>query len=186
MILSPRFELIVAYDLDGVIGLSSKNALPWHVPEDLAHFRRITTETPDSILVMGRRTFESFGGKTLKGRIHVVLTRAFKNLESTSQIHFTDLDNVFPFLEKYNQNRVFVIGGREIYKMFIGLCYRIHVTKIFARSGGDVCFSCAIDSNLFEIQYRSRILESRSDNVHYQFVTYQYRTPIADYVSGQL
>ena len=98
-----RCELIVAYDKNGAIGASSTNSIPWHVPEDLAHFRQITTETPNSVIVMGRKTFESFGGKPLKDRIHIVLTKNpalhrgnFKN------VHFADYCNI-PIFSVYTR-----------------------------------------------------------------------------------
>ena len=53
----PNCELIVAYDKNRAIGTSTSNSIPWNVPEDLAHFKQITTETPNTVIVMGRKTF---------------------------------------------------------------------------------------------------------------------------------
>jgi dihydrofolate reductase len=169
-------ELIVACDKNGAIGASATNSIPWHVPEDLAHFRQITTETPNSVIVMGRKTFESFGGKLLKDRINIVLTKntAFHR-GNFSNVHFANYSNVPHLFDKYKEHRIFIIGGRDIYDMFFDMCKVIHLSIIHVESGGDILFPRTIDESLFTVT-KSDILVSRVAETPYQFITYTYLT----------
>lgn len=165
-------ELIVACDKNGAIGASATNTIPWHVPEDLTHFRQITTETPNSVIVMGRKTFESFGGKLLKDRIHIVLTKnpAFHR-GNFKNVHFADYSNVPHLFDKYKENRIFIIGGRDIYDMFFDMCKVIHLSIIHVDSRGDILFPRTIDESLFTVT-KSEILVSKVAETPYQFITY--------------
>jgi dihydrofolate reductase len=168
----PNCELIVAYDKNGAIGTSTSNSIPWHVPEDLAHFRQITTETPNSVIVMGRKTFESIGSKPLKDRIHIVLTKnhALKNSNRPDIIFAEDYNMPYLF-EKFKDHRIFIIGGREIYDMFFDICKVIHISMIHVESGGDVLFPRTIDETLFDVT-KSEILVSRVNETKYEFFTF--------------
>ena len=169
----PNCELIVAYDKNSAIGTSTSNSIPWNVPEDLAHFRQITTETPNSVIVMGRKTFESIGSKPLKDRIHIILTKniALKNSNHPNIIFAEDCNMPYLF-EKFKDHRVFIIGGREIYDMFFDMCKVIHISMIHVESGGDVVFPRTIDDNTFNTTNKSEIMISRIDNTPYQFFTF--------------
>ena len=169
----PNCELIVAYDKNRAIGTSTSNSIPWNVPEDLAHFRQITTETPNSVIVMGRKTFESIGSKPLKDRIHIVLTKnhALKNSNHPNVIFAEDYNMPYLF-EKFKNHRMFIIGGREIYDMFFDICKVIHISMIHIESGGDVLFPRTINNTLFETTNTSEIMISRVDNTPYQFFTF--------------
>jgi dihydrofolate reductase len=169
----PNCELIVAYDKNGAIGTSTSNSIPWNVPEDLAHFKQVTTETPNTVIVMGRKTFESIGSKTLPDRIHIVLTKsiAMKN-SNRPEIIFAEDYNMPYLFEKFKNNRMFIIGGREIYDMFFDMCKVIHVSLIHVESGGDVLFPRTIDETLFDTTNTSEIMISAVDNTPYQFFTF--------------
>lgn len=168
----PNCELIVAYDKNGAIGTSTSNSIPWNVPEDLAHFRQITTETPNSVIVMGRKTFESIGSKPLKDRINIVLTKnnALKN-SNRPEIIFAEDYNMPYLFEKFKDKRVFIIGGREIYDMFFDMCKVVHVSKIHVESGGDVLFPRTIDETLFDVT-KSEIMVSQVNETQYEFFTF--------------
>ena len=168
-----RCELIVAYDKNGAIGASSTNSIPWHVPEDLAHFRQITTETPNSVIVMGRKTFESFGGKPLKDRIHIVLTKnPALHRGNYKNVHFADYCNIPYLFSLYKENRIFIIGGREIYNMFFDMCKVIHLSIIHVESGGDILFPHTIDETSHTILNKSEIMISKVAETPYQFFTF--------------
>lgn len=169
----PNCELIVAYDKNRAIGTTTSNSIPWNVPEDLAHFKQITTETPNTVIVMGRKTFESIGSKPLKDRIHIVLTKntALKN-SNRPEIIFAEDYNMPYLFEKFKDNRVFIIGGREIYDMFFDMCKVIHVSMIHVESGGDVLFPRTIDETAFDTTNTSEIMISTVDNTPYQFFTF--------------
>jgi len=101
---------ICASTYAGVIG--SKNKTPWHIPEELKLFQKITY---DSVIIMGRKTFDSIG-KPLPNRINIILTKN-KNLSLSQCVVYTDFKKI---LNKYKQskNKIFIIGGKQIYTLF--------------------------------------------------------------------
>ncbi len=122
---------IVAMTPDRVIGIGG--SLPWHLPEDLAFFKRTTSGHP---VVMGRKTFESIG-RPLPRRRNIVLTRdAGWSVPGVEIIHRPeDLQNL-PDLE----GRVFIIGGSEIYAAFLYRLDDLLVSHLFATYSGDTFF----------------------------------------------
>ena len=130
-------ELIVAKNNNNVIG--DKGNMLWHIPGDMKYFRSVTE---NQIIIMGRKTFESLPNGPLPNRINIVLTRdaeKWKNKE-TDQLFFTDLDNYETIINKTVQEtkkRVIVIGGVEIYKLFLDKCDVFHITRVYDNSEGD-------------------------------------------------
>ena len=163
-------EIIVAHDLERAIGFANSNTLPWHLTEDLARFRSITTEKSNSVLIMGRNTFNSLGGKTLKKRVHIVLTTQPSKFNKEG-VHFTDLKGVPSLLNMFQEQRIFIIGGQKIYEMFIDVCHTLHITLVHTKTGGDVVFPM-IDDNDFKLSSSSDPLLSRTSGLMYQFFTY--------------
>ena len=169
--MNPFCELIVARDSKGIIGNSAGN-IPWHVPEDLAHFRKITTETPNSVLIMGRKTFDSLGAP-LKNRIHIILTKnPALHRGNFRDVHFADYSNMPYIFDKFKAHRIFIIGGREIYNLFFDICRVVHLTIIHTDSGGDVSFSNDINETQFEMVNKSEMLVSKIDAIPYQFFSF--------------
>jgi dihydrofolate reductase len=119
---------IVAMTTDRVIGRNG--TLPWHLPEDLAFFKRTTSGHP---IVMGRKTFESIG-RPLPNRRNIVLTRDTKwSAPGTEVIHnpqelakLADIDGT-----------VYIIGGAEIYQAFLPLTDEVLVTHVLESHAGD-------------------------------------------------
>ena len=123
----PPITLIVARAQNGVIGRAGK--LPWHIPADLKRFKALTM---GSVMVMGRRTFDSLPG-LLPGRRHVVLTRDRGwSVEGAEVAH--DVDEA---LRLARGERVSVIGGAEIFGLFLPLADRIELTEVLADIPGD-------------------------------------------------
>jgi dihydrofolate reductase len=118
-------SMIVAATKDGVIG--NGNALPWHIPEDLAYFKRTTMGRP---VVMGRKTFESIG-RPLPGRENFVLTRNTTPIPGVTLIHEPQLPS------HLNGKRVFIIGGSEVYKAFEDRIDEIYLTEVGLTVEGD-------------------------------------------------
>src|SRR5205814_5890910 len=119
--------LIVARAQNGVIGRDGK--LPWHLPADLRRFKALTM---GSVMVMGRRTFESLPG-LLPGRRHIVLTRDRDwSAEGAEVAH--DLDEARAVT---GAEPVSVIGGAEIFALFLPLADRIELTEVLADVPGD-------------------------------------------------
>jgi len=119
--------LVLARADNGVIGRDNK--LPWHLPADLRHFKALTQGKP---MIMGRRTFESLPG-LLPGRRHIVLTRDRAwHADGAEVAH-----NVVEALTLAGGGDVAVIGGAEIFALFLDRADRIELTKVHAEVEGD-------------------------------------------------
>lgn len=123
-------SLIAAVDRNGLIG--SEGKLPWHLPADLKHFKKLTIGHP---VVMGRRTFESLG-KPLSNRRNVVLTKDYRfKAEGAETVH-----SVEEALQILTEGEVFVIGGAQVFKDFLPWADRIYLTVIDQEFAGDTFF----------------------------------------------
>ncbi len=133
-------ELIVALGKNGVIG--NDNKLPWNIPEDLIRFKHMTI---GNVLIMGRKTFESFPNGPLKNRIHVVLTKS-PMYSNNPDVIFTTADKLRELIEPYSKTRkIFVIGGAEIYDLLFSYCDVFHITLVDSISEGDAKFPYTMD-----------------------------------------
>lgn len=120
--------LIVARADNGVIG--NEGALPWHIPEDLKHFKKQTMGKP---MVMGRKTFESLPG-LLPGRRHIVVTRDPQwKAEGAEVAH----DAASAISLAGEAPEIAVIGGAEIYRLFLPHAHRIELTEVHRSPDGD-------------------------------------------------
>ena len=118
-------NLIVAVDKNWAIGL--KNKLLVSIPEDMKFFR---TETAGKVVVMGRKTLESFpGGIPLKNRINIVLT-GNRDYQAKCALMLHTVEDILQELKKYPSQEVYIIGGESIYRQFLPYCDTAHVTKI--------------------------------------------------------
>ncbi len=115
--------IIVAMDKNRVIGKDGK--IPWHLPNDLKHFRELTM---GHVIIMGRKTFESIG-KPLPGRVNVVLTRQKNYAPQGVVVHHSLEDALSVFADS---PKVFIIGGAEIYREALPLMDKLYVTEINA------------------------------------------------------
>ena len=123
----PLVTLVVARAANGVIGRDG--TLPWHLPADLKRFKALTMGTA---MIMGRRTFDSLG-RLLPGRRHIVLTRdrgwAPEGVEIAHSVNEA--------LALAGDEPVSVIGGAEIFDLFVSLADRIELTEVLANVEGD-------------------------------------------------
>ncbi|WP_297518688.1 dihydrofolate reductase [uncultured Clostridium sp.] len=148
------FSIIVAHSKNNVIGKDNK--LLWHIPNDLKRFKELTM---GKSMVMGRKTFESLPG-VLPGRKHIVLTRDKNFTHENKNVEvITDFES---FVEKYkNSNEeIFVIGGGEIYKMFLPYVKKLYITEVMMNIDGDTKFP-KIDKSDWNIDFESEILEHK-------------------------
>lgn len=130
---------IAAMAKNRTIGVS--NDLPWDYPEDMNFFRE---KTKKSVMIMGRKTFDSFGGKPLPGRFHIVITRKPQASEFKNVIYVATIEEALVMAQatapKYENSEVFLIGGAEIYRMGLQDCDRIYLTVINRDFKGDAYF----------------------------------------------
>ena len=136
----PRVLIVVAVARNGVIG--KNNTLPWHLPEDLAHFKRTTLGKP---VIMGRNTFESIVarlGKPLPGRRNIVITRnpawQYQGAERAAS-----LDEALALCGDVNSDaaEVCVIGGAQLYAAALEIADEIVLTQINQNFDGDAFFA---------------------------------------------
>ena len=116
-----EIHLIWAQDINGGIGVKGK--LPWHISEDLKNFKKITNH---STIIMGRKTWDSLPLKPLPNRRNIVLSKTKHNLVET----YNSYEKCMKKLKKDNIKKIFIIGGRSIYKLFFKDANFLHMTKI--------------------------------------------------------
>jgi dihydrofolate reductase len=123
----PDITLILARAANGVIGANGK--MPWHLPADLRRFKQLTMGRP---MIMGRKTFDSLPA-LLEGRRHIVLTRDTDWQEEGAEV----ARSVEEALRLANAPQAMVIGGAEIYALFLPLATRIELTEVALEPAGD-------------------------------------------------
>jgi dihydrofolate reductase len=123
----PEITLILARAANGVIGDAGQ--LPWRLPADLRRFKQLTMGRP---MIMGRKTFDSLPA-LLEGRRHIVLTRDTGWSEDGAEV----AHDVAAALRMANSPHVMVIGGAEIYALFLPLADRIELTEVALSPTGD-------------------------------------------------
>ena len=183
-----EFELIVALNQDGVIGINNK--IPWYIPEDLQRFKKMTE---GNIVIMGRKTYESLplNQRPLKNRLNIVLSRQ-KNIYDFEHdnLIFTTMDNIYDIIkenifieeegeddDKKIKKKVFIIGGNEIYKLFINQCSIIHITEVIFNIDENIIlkdentityFLSFID--IFSKDKNEDYLLSKNENIKYRYI----------------
>jgi dihydrofolate reductase len=162
-----QLHLIFAKARNGVIG--KHNAMPWHLPEDMAHFKRVTLGCP---VIMGRKTWDSIPARfrPLPGRMNVVVTRQVGWSETGAQPS-SSLENALSLCEHFEN--VWVMGGAQIYAQALPLADTAVVTEIDADFEGDAF------APQFGPQWRetSREAHTAVTGLNFSFVTYQHSKP---------
>lgn len=122
-----------AQDSNGLIGKDGK--LPWHLPNDLAFFKKTTL---NNAIVMGRTTFEGMGKRVLPKRQTIVLT-SDKSYQAAGVIVMHNIDDVMNFAKTYSGD-TFIIGGTKVFEQTIDKCDRLYRTVIHHEFEGDTYF----------------------------------------------
>lgn len=163
-----NLSVIAALAENRVIGRD--NALPWRLPADLAHFKRLTIGKP---IIMGRRTWESLPG-LLPHRTHVVVTRDRDYLaEGGFVVH--SLDEAFEFAG--DAPEMMVVGGAELYAQALPLATRLYLTYVHARLDGDAFFPEFSATDWQELEREDHHADARNPYA-YSFVTLQRRDAV--------
>ena len=127
-----RISFVVAVSRNGVIGRDG--GLPWHISTDLKRFKAITMGKP---VIMGRKTWESLPKKPLPGRPNIVITRQ-KNYRAEGASVVSDIPLALAAAGQVEE--VCVIGGGEIFDMFLAQTDRIYLTEVDLEVEGDTFF----------------------------------------------
>ena len=158
-------NLIVAVDKNWSIG--SKGKLLISIPEDMQLFRK---ETTNKIVVMGRKTLESFSnGLPLKNRTNIVIT-SDKSYNVKDAIICHSIEEALEEIKKYPSEDVYVIGGGTIYRQFLPYCDVAHVTKIDYEYDADTQFPNLDEMSEWSIAERSD--ERTYFDLEYEFLRY--------------
>jgi len=116
-------------------GIGRDNKLLWHIPEDLARFKRITFGHP---VIMGRKTYLSIG-RPLPGRTNIIISRN-KKYKAKDCIVCNSLEKAFKFAKSKDKKEIFIIGGGEIYKQAIGWADKLYLTIVKGDFRADTFF----------------------------------------------
>ena len=152
-------SLVAAIAQNNCIG--KNGTLPWHIPEDLKHFKEITT---GKIVLMGRKTWDSLPAKfrPLPNRINLVITTQ-ANLALPEGVEV--FMSIAQALGKYGDREVAIIGGAQIFNATIDLADTLYITHVQQTVEGDVFFPPIDPKKWHEIQ--------REDHDEFSFVTYK-------------
>jgi dihydrofolate reductase len=139
-----------ARELNGtrfVVG--ANGGMPWHVPEDLAHFKKTTLGAP---VIMGRATWDSLPPRfrPLPGRLNVVLTRQSDFVQISGMSPASSLDSALSICEHSGAQRVWVIGGAQVYAQAMPLADELVVTQLDTEVDGDA-FAPPIDDAVWKL-----------------------------------
>lgn len=162
-VLMAHLTLVVAIDAQGGIGVDNK--LPWHLPEDLAHFKRVTLGHP---IIMGRKTFDSIG-RPLPGRRNIVITRnpawRREGVETAASLAGA--------IAMVGEEPACIIGGAQIFNESMALADRMIVTEIGRSFRCDTFFPPIDPDQWTETARATHHSEANGDD--YAFVTYTRR-----------
>lgn len=153
-----KISIIVAMDLNRVIG--ANNDLPWRLPEDLRHVKKITTGHP---IIMGRKNYESIG-RPLPGRRNIVLTRD-KDFKANGCEVVHSVSDIYDICK--GEEEIFIFGGEQIYKLFLPVTEKIYLTRIHSEFEGDTFFP-EIDLNEWkETSVKQGITDEKNPYVYF-------------------
>ncbi len=153
--------LVAAMGENGELGRN--NELLWHLPGDLPRFKELTMGSP---IIMGRKTFDSIG-RALPGRLNIVLT-ANKEWQANGVTVSHDIDQALTLAEEQNTGKAFVIGGGQIYKLFLAYATQLELTEVNDAPVADTFFP-----NFSGRDFKEVARQSITDNKpSFDYVTY--------------
>jgi dihydrofolate reductase len=163
MVTKPRVSLIAAIARTSRVIGKEGGHLPWRIPEDFKHFKDTTMGHP---IIMGRTTFEEFGGKLLPGRTHIVITRQADYVAPEGVIVTHSIEDAIARASEIDAHEIFIIGGGQIYTTALPFADRLYLTLVNTDITGPVKFP-DYESRFNKIVSRR---ESTDENFVYEFV----------------
>ncbi|AHN26798.1 type 3 dihydrofolate reductase [Gilliamella apicola] len=157
-------SVIVAMAHNRVIGLN--NQMPWHLPADLAWFKKNTLNKP---VIMGRKTFESIG-RPLPNRHNIVISRQIEPTDNKiSNVSWVkSIDEAISLAQAQQPDEVFIIGGGNIYQQVLPLIDRLYLTHIDAELQGDTYFPDYLPEQ-WQVIYQQDHQADEKNSYPYQF-----------------
>jgi dihydrofolate reductase len=156
-----KLSIVVAMSLNRVIGIN--NTLPWHLSEDLKHFKSLTI---GHTIIMGRKTYDSIG-RALPNRRNIVISQNKETLSKGTEV-VTSIEDAFSISK--NDSEVFVIGGSNIYEQTLHLVDHLYITEIKKSFSGDAFFP---EINKLIWIENSRENHIANNGLEFSFVKYQ-------------
>ena len=120
-----KYCMIVATDINN--GIGKNQSIPWHFPEELKYFSKLTKGDGKNAVVMGRKTYESIG-KPLPKRLNIVITS--QNYTSSENCIFTDINSICGICADKKIETVWIIGGSSIYQKYLPTVDELYLTLI--------------------------------------------------------
>lgn len=159
-----KIAMIAAMAHNRVIG--KDNQMPWHMPADLAHFKRITLGKP---VIMGRKTYESIG-RALPGRLNIVITTDETYTLADAEV-VNSIDAALKKAHSTTKEEVMIIGGGAIYASMLAQSDRLYLTLIDLKTDGDTHFP-DYEANGNWVVSEEQAFEPDEKNAHpYRFIT---------------
>jgi len=173
-----KISLIVAMARNRVIGRDNK--MPWHLPEDLRYFKRVTLNKP---VIMGRNTFESIGKPLVQRSNFIVSRNPQYQVDGAIVVHSLGqalqmCSDLFDTIQPEAESEVMIIGGAQIYEQSLALAQRMYLTEVHADLEGDASFP-----DFDKKQWRE---VSREDHKACDKNPYDYSFLILEKVSGKI
>ena len=162
MVNTKEITIIAAVSENNVLGKNNK--LIWHIPDDLKRFKKLTL---GHSVIMGRKTFESIT-QPLPQRKNIILTRN-KNYKAKGALIAHNVKEALNFCQ--NDNQPFIIGGAEIYKLFMSISNKIELTRIHKSYDGDAFFPEILEE-------KWKLVKSKKNNlnetkiINFSYLTY--------------
>lgn len=158
-------NLIAAVDKNWAIGMNNK--LLVRIPEDMKRFRQMTV---GNVVVMGRKTLESFpGGQPLKDRVNIVLSKN-RDYQAKGAVTVHNMEELSEELKKYQSEDIFVIGGESIYRQLLEQCDMAYITKIDYAYQADAWFPNLDEEEAWQITEESE--EQTYFDLEYYYIKY--------------
>lgn len=159
-------SIIAAVADNGVIG--NNNQLVWRLPADFRYFKNTTT---GHFVIMGRKTFESMGGKPLKDRTNIIVTHN-RDYQPEGCIVLHNLKDALKYCEENGEKEAFILGGADIYRQSMELTDKLYITEVHGQFQGDTFFPKISENTWKEVRREDHLPDEKNPHP-YSFVVYE-------------
>jgi dihydrofolate reductase len=153
-----RLSIVVAMDSNRLIG--KDNGLPWHLPADLAFFKKLTT---GNTILMGRKTFDSIG-RPLPNRRNLVITRN-ADIEIAGCEVVNSIEKALSLVQ--SETEVMVIGGAKLYQQILPIADRLYITQVEGEFDGDTYFPHYDEDDWLEVSCESHQPDEKNKHAYH-------------------